>query len=252
MSSIIQTFFPENSTLLVTGTGSIVDNLTEHKADAIIIDIQGEFKKISDYCFSGYSVVNKIILPDSIEEIGNGILSGTTLENFTLPKNVKTLSSMQSFDQTYNLKNIFVAEENQNFCDIDGILFSKDKSILYFIPGGRPDKIQIIPNFVTKLEVAAVSYSANLETVIIPSSVKRIEWYFGHRSKSLSAIYIIQCQKTVSIDFRNAMSGTDYANNPQSIIHYLTPNNCITHNIVCIPSTQYFKMLYLCIIYGII
>ena len=249
---IIQDYYSENFTLIVTGTGTEVTQLTSNPSTTQNIYIYGNFKKINTYCFREYSALINLILPDSIEELGNSIFVGSSLENFTMPRNVKTISTMQSFDETFVLKNIFVAKENPYFCDIDGILYSKDKTILYFIPGGRTEKVQIIPDFVKKLEVAAVSYSKTIETVIIPSSVRRIEWYFGHYATALKEIYILQCKQYVSFDLNRALSGTSYERDPEKIIHYYAPNRCITHNIVCVSSSQFFKWMYLCIIYGIL
>ena len=220
--SFTQKFEESTSTLYVTGNGPILGPLTEHKSDTIkIYVINNTFSQIAESCFSSYSLLNEIQLPDSIIQIGNNIISGcNSLTSLTLPKKVKTISADQSFDWTYSLQNIFVSPDNPYFCDIDGCLYSKDKTILYFVPGGRPERVYYVPFSVKTIYHAAFSHSNILQTIVVPPTVKRFEHYIGFSSKMLTSILIFQCKSLIYVDLTTALHSTDYADNPEAIIHY--------------------------------
>lgn len=67
--------------------------------------------------------------------------------------------------------NIRVPEENEAFCDIDGVLFSKDGTNLLLYPNGRPDKEYTLPEGAKTIEEeCSFGYDCQVERLILPAS----------------------------------------------------------------------------------
>lgn len=71
------------------------------------------------------------------------------------------------------LKEIDIITEDERFCTVDGMLYSKNKRRLYFCPRGI-DGTLVIPTG-TDIITANSCGNCNLSKVIIPDSVKRID-----------------------------------------------------------------------------
>lgn len=68
-----------------------------------------------------------------------------------------------------------VDENNGNFTDIDGVLFTKDKSTLYLFPIGRGnDYTYVVPEGTTRIGAFAFHDNNELETLILPASLTEI------------------------------------------------------------------------------
>lgn len=107
----------------------------------------------------------------------------------------KNFNSIPSFSNNNALDNIIVSEDNETFKSIDGALYSKDLSTLYFYSRVReetptfPESLSSIssyafyhssiknidiPSTVTAIYDNAFAYCNNLERVFIPSSVNTL------------------------------------------------------------------------------
>lgn len=82
------------------------------------------------------------------------------------------LKNQQVFD---GLKEIEIITEDERFCTVDGILYSKNKRRLYFCPR-RKDGTLVIPDGTNTITEDSCS-SCNFSKIIIPDSVKRIDGY---------------------------------------------------------------------------
>lgn len=72
-----------------------------------------------------------------------------------------------------NLKAFFVAEENLYFTSSDGVLFSKDMTILYQFPANKSVTNYVIPEGVTTVGAYAFAYT-NVQNVTFPESLVEI------------------------------------------------------------------------------
>lgn len=89
-----------------------------------------------------------------------------------------------------SLKNIFVDENNEYFCDIDGVLYSKDKTELILYPRGRKPSSISFPDTVTDIAACAFYKCNDLTNVVLPE--KMIKSY-GYN--------FIQCENLRDITF---------------------------------------------------
>ena len=95
------------------------------------------------------------------------------LETIIIGKNVKTIEA-GAFMNRRKLQEIFVSSSNQNFQEVDGVLFSKDKKILYLYPAGKSATTYKIPATVTKIAGYAFWRAENLDKITISKNVTQI------------------------------------------------------------------------------
>ena len=124
-------------------------------------------KYTKDQIQSEYSIPNNVI---SISE--GAFFSCGNLTSVTIPNSVTSIGE-EAFSDCGSL-NISVDGNNTSFCDINGVLFNKNKSEIIAY---SKDKIQAdytIPDSVTSIGERAFSYCENLSSVTIGSNVKSI------------------------------------------------------------------------------
>jgi hypothetical protein len=69
-----------------------------------------------------------------------------------------------------NLEYVQVEEGNETFTSKDGVLYSKDMTILYYCPPGKKGEL-IVPEGVTKIELMAFQECAKLTAIHLPSTL---------------------------------------------------------------------------------
>ena len=127
--------------------------------------------EIGEGAFSG-STVKEITLPDNITSLRkDAFLSCMSLTSLHLPDKVREIG-LNALSGCITMTSITVDEENQNFCDIDGVLFSKDKETLLQFPSAK-SSAYTVPEGTTTLARDAF-YMSKLETVELPPSLKEI------------------------------------------------------------------------------
>lgn len=114
----------------------------------------------------------------------NALRDHSALESITVPASVEFIGDY-AFLQFYydggeedefksNLKSINVAQDNKNFCSVDGVMFNKDKTELLYYPCGKSDTTYTVPNSVKKL--AKVSFTTcRLEKLYLPDTLETID-----------------------------------------------------------------------------
>ena len=195
----------ETFILIISGSGTLARQA--NYTNAIHITVEG-FNVLGDGCFIDYHNLASISLPDTLYTIGNDMLLNTKLTNFHFPKNVRYLSGAQPFDKQSSLGNITVDPENKYFRDVDGVLYSKNMKELHFYPGNRPETTCTVPNGVEIIKKCAFANSRIRKEIIIPPSVKSIEWGLGYNSLVIEKVTILQCPELVKIDKESLFAGT--------------------------------------------
>ena len=85
-------------------------------------------------------------------------------------------------------KKITVAENNPYFKDVDGVLFSKDMTRLICYPCGKSGSSYTIPDGVELIEEGAFLDNVNLQKIVLPKSIKKIQRQAFFQCKKLSHI----------------------------------------------------------------
>ncbi|MCL1932791.1 MAG: leucine-rich repeat domain-containing protein [Candidatus Azobacteroides sp.] len=128
------------------------------------ISIPAGVKSIGDKAFSSCSLLKTIVLPESITEIGEAL-----------------------FRYCDRLESITAVPGNPIYTDIDGILFSKDKTMLIACPPGKKGSYSI-PGEVTAIANSAFRTCSKLTSITIPAGVKSIGRYAFGECESLMEI----------------------------------------------------------------
>ena len=142
-----------------------------------------------------------ICYPAGIKNVGYSIPDGVTvirdrafnkcisLNSITIPKSVQDIETYSFFGCT-SLEAINVAASNKNYTDVNGILFSKDKTKIVCYPANKKNMGYSIPVSVKVVGVAAFRDCIYLKGITIPDSVTNIEHHAFSNCKSLKSITI--------------------------------------------------------------
>ena len=158
----------------------------------------------------------------------------------------------KAFYSCWALQNIEVDENNPNYCDIDGVLYNKDKTALLCYPCDHDEYLRqkygyekelyrdevtpeyerdiqtyVVPSTVEKLDEMCFNY-ANLRTIYLPEGLKRIETLAVFKlhervdqwgtTPSLSNISTYTSKKVADTHFTNEKSlGKVYKSLPEGL-----------------------------------
>ncbi len=149
------------------------------------ISIPSGITKIGSGAFTGY-MGTELTVPDGITEIQySAFTTCKNLERVNIGKDVASFGS-SAFSDCQNLKHIEVSAENTVFCSIDGIVYSKDVSVLVYFPLAK-DSLTI-PASVKTIGKNAFT-DCLIESVVIPDTVEKIDdmaFYFSNKLKSVT------------------------------------------------------------------
>lgn len=156
--------------------------------------------KIGAYAFNNRLDLEKIIIPETLDEISGNEFSGafdgctgltsiiipasvikigwfafrecTSLTQINIPHSVTEIGS-EAFTGCTSLKNITVDNKNPNYSSLDGILCNKDKTELIQYPSAKGN-IYSIPSNITKISSKAFYKNSNITNIDFPKSLQVI------------------------------------------------------------------------------
>ena len=136
----------------------------------------GKLKLIDSNAFSSCGITN-VTLPDGIRTIWNNFNDCSKLQTVTIPASLEEIKST-CFVCCNALTAIHVDPANPNYCDEDGRLYDKQKTILLAYPLGRTDKRFVVPASVDTIGDLVFDHSGEYpQTIILHAGVKHIGWH---------------------------------------------------------------------------
>lgn len=102
-----------------------------------------------------------------------GIYSKFYFTSMEIPDSVTSISE-GTFRKSLTLEEITVDDRNPVYADLDGVLFSKDLTVLHRYPQGKKGERYVIPESVTSIERDAFSECDFLTDVEVPGSMTTI------------------------------------------------------------------------------
>lgn len=131
-----------------------------------------------------------VVIPDGVRGIGYHVFIGNELiTSITIPKSV-TYIEMYQFNGCENLANIYVDGSNPNYSSEDGVLFTKDKSVLLMYPIGNKRTYYYMPDEVTVIGNGAFSQCNYLTDVVMSNNLLYIGENAFELSERLTSVYM--------------------------------------------------------------
>ena len=130
-------------------------------------------KVIGRLAFMWCDELQNFTLPESVETIGlQAFIDCESLTEVTIPANV-TIIEQNSFSGCGKLRAIYVAEGNPAYQSVDGVLMTKDGTMVHTCPGAKEGTF-VIPNGVTTIASLAFFDCQNLKRLVIPATLTTI------------------------------------------------------------------------------
>lgn len=123
-------------------------------------------------CAFGFSGLTNIVLPDSLEEIGDeAFVNCYRLQRITIPRNVKKIGK-EVFDACWDLTDITVDSRNEHYVAKAGTIYDKAMKKLVQYPAGKEGNAKISSSVIEILDGAFAG--CKLDLINIPVSVEKI------------------------------------------------------------------------------
>ena len=146
-------------------------------SNLVNIDIAKSVIKIGKSAFQNCVALKEIHIPYSVTEIGEGAFIGCkNLKEISIPASVKEIKS-SVFYRCSSLIYIDVDKDNKCYISDNGVLYSKDKSILMSYPQNMSNTTYSIPKGVLLIDDFAFSGCSYLERIELPETITEIGQY---------------------------------------------------------------------------
>lgn len=144
------------------------------------------------WSFHGCPNITTITLPEQIEHI-MGFEADDNNDNLVSPKPLEDdrfvkWSSLNK-NAFQNLENIYISESSERYCSVDGVLYSKDKTVLLAVPNKRSGEF-VVPDGVTTIGVEAFCGCSELTSITLPDTITSIGYAAFEDCTSLTSINI--------------------------------------------------------------
>ena len=168
----------------------------------VVFEENSSLKVIHNSAFN-YTSLREFEIPDSVVKIGSDAFSATDIRYIYIPANV--LNCDGAFTDMENVRNIEVSPDNPNYwSNSNGIVFSKDKSVLHFFPGDSSMTEYTVPAGTKRLAYAAFS-GTNLTKITLNDDLETAGDYVFSGSYSL---YTINLGSGLSVINSNFLRGS--------------------------------------------
>ncbi len=163
-----------NKVVIEDGVTSIGCYAFANFAKLTEVTIPDSVTRLEMDAFQNCKSLKSVAIPENVYYIGYEVFYGCeSLTEIKLPDGVTRIWG-SVFAGCTNLVKFEVNETNPNYCTIDGVLYSKDKTTVVRFPTGKEAENYSVPNTVTNISYNAFSGCAGLKGISIPDSVVSI------------------------------------------------------------------------------
>lgn len=162
--------------------------MSQHKDTLRSAVIKDGVTNIGTHAFWECSSLESVSIANSVHEIGAFAFYETGLSNVFIPESVTHVAT-NAFYSCDSLCDFLVDDNNSAYCDVDGVLFSKDQKTLYTYPSGRSGTYDV-PAGVEMIGGCAFQECSNMTSVLLPDSVTTIAGSAFNGCTSLQEINI--------------------------------------------------------------
>lgn len=175
--------------------GALMENATDDLiafpagSDKTAFSVPDYVKRIRLGAFMGCASLQEVRLPEGLLTLESFVFEDTGLTRVNVPASLVEMRD-NPFNHCRDLAAVDVAEGNQVFSSVDGVLFDAEKSRLIFYPIGKPGSAYTVPEGIRVIGADAFSRNRQLEKVLLPSSLETIEDYAFYKMYSLAEMDI--------------------------------------------------------------
>ena len=139
------------------------------------INFGKKVEEIGEWAFDS-NYFTSVQLPDSLTRIGYRAFDlCTSLKSINIPRNVKSIGR-DAFGGDFALTSITVDPSNEYYKNINGVLYTKDGSLLHTYPAGKTDTDFTMPDTVITLGEYAFAYLNKLKRITLSKNLRSILW----------------------------------------------------------------------------
>ena len=203
------------SYIVVDGEAIITEYDVKYGTDVVIPELLGGYPvtEIGSNAFSP-SEIKSILISDTVRRI-QGYAFSYGITELTVPENVEYIDP-SAFNYCSYLKSITVSDENSAYSSENGVLFSKDKTVLVRYPQ-EYGKSFSVPESVKTISAFSF-YNCNIVSVDMGENVESIDNYafcfclslesvkLGNGLKSIGSYAFAYCGKLTNIELPESLS----------------------------------------------
>jgi len=171
-------------------------------------------KTIGDYAFDQCHSLASVDTSGatSLEKIGRSAFVESLISSFYVPATVTSLGT-GIFVGCSSLTTIDIDDDNANYIDVDGVVYTPDMKTVFMYPPARACESYVIPDTVTTIAESAFCSGYKIGAITIPDTITAIPDYAFQRCTALKTIKIpntvtsiggysfTSCENVESIDF---------------------------------------------------
>jgi hypothetical protein len=166
--------------------------------------------KIGNNAFDGCGNLVSVNIPNGVTSIGDtAFIWCGKLQTLNIPASVTSIGIFWSFWGCSSLKSFNVDPANTKYASQDGILYNKDKTWLYWCPGGKSGEVSL-PSTVKTIGYFSFHECRGITKLTIPASVTLIEDGAFNGCANLRSFYFLGNAPTVRATFDPRVAATAY------------------------------------------
>lgn len=166
--SLESIIIPESVTSIGSDCFRDCDNLRN-------VRLPEKITKIESSTFSNCKLLEEINIPSGITLVDAWGFSGCrSIKYMHLPESLYNINNY-AFSNMNSVEYFDISPNNPYFCTVDGVMFSKDMSKLYYFPLGKNVTKYFIPDSVTTLGTSSFGRCKTLTDIYVPATVTTVE-----------------------------------------------------------------------------
>ena len=193
-----------NNITIVKVGGEKDGHMGDSGCDITKLVVEDGITGIGERSFARMKDLEEIELADSITEIGGAVFSdcNSKVKRVQLPASLETLG-LYAFNLTGNIESFTIADRNPHFLTEDGVLYNKEKTILYYYPIAKKAESFTVPSSVLEIMPSAFNNAQNLKKAELPDGLGKIWYHAFSGCKNLAELTIPESVTVIGDYFLN-------------------------------------------------
>ena len=134
-------------------------------SDVVAVDLPEGLVAIDDEAFANCSSLEYVELPSTLAVIGDGAFYRcSSLGSIRIPAGTEYIGD-EVFTGCSSLQSIDVDNANPGYTSVDGVLYDRDMTLLKQFPGGRSERVYVVPASVTEIGPGALALCSGLMAI---------------------------------------------------------------------------------------